>query len=298
MRDRTSSLDGFAFRPVFDAASNAMLLIDGDQRLVAGNQAAARLLRHNAGNLDGHPLAAIAGISAAALPARWRQIMADGSGTLDLRTADDLLIQASLHIVGPVVEDIHLVVVAAAQHPHSARPLTSRQEDTLRLLCDGATNQQIAIALGISEPTVQKHISSIKGRLGATTRAQVVAIALQRRDLALRVGRARLYVHQAIRTDAGEIADTRLVYISHETQRQQPQIIAFLGQAMSEWYPDYPASDLFAILVEAIETGDLQRTEQVAFRPPWQPSGYAVGGVAAPIGADCAVFVSDSPLGG
>lgn len=294
MPDRLRTADGFPFRPIFEAAENAMLLVDGEPRVVAANGAAARLLGHPEDSLDGRPAKEIT--DGDGPTEAWRALLADGAGVLDLRTADGRPIEVDLNVTGRIGDEVHLVIVSAVQRTPPPPTLTTRQEDTLRLLCDGATNQQIAAALGISEPTVQKHIASIKERLGAATRAQVVAIALQRRDLALRIGTERLYVHQAIRTASGEIADTRLLYISHQTRHQQPEMIPRLGTAMGEWYPDYQSSDLFAILVEAIETGDLQTADRVVLRPPWRPTGYEVSAVAAPIGPDRAVFMTNSLL--
>ena len=129
--------------------------------------------------------------------------MARGTGTLEVVTADGVPFELTLRVSDRIADGLHLVL-AEAPHPHGEQPaLTGRQEDVLRLLCDGATNQQIATALGIAEPTVQKHIAAVKERLGASTRAQVVALALQRTKLGHRVGVERLYVHQAIRGPSG-----------------------------------------------------------------------------------------------
>lgn len=275
-----------------------MLLLDDEPRVLAANAAAASLLRRTAGELDGRELAEIVGGRRAAARAEWRRIIAAGSGRIAIRTGDGEALDVEVHVTSDIAEGVHLAIIGAARRGEPQHALTARQEDTLRLVCDGATNQQIAIALGISEPTVQKHIAAIKERLGASTRAQVVALALQREDLARRIGHERLYVHQAIRNAEGRIVDTRLVYISHETQSQQPQIVPYVGQPMSAWFPEYEDSDLLALLAMAIETGEAQTAERMTLRPPWQSGGYAVSGIAAPIGPDRAVFMTRSGLGG
>jgi DNA-binding NarL/FixJ family response regulator len=61
-----------------------------------------------------------------------------------------------------------------------AEPLTEREMDVLRLLAQGKTNKEIALALVISERTVKFHISSILGKLGAGNRTEAVTIAAQR----------------------------------------------------------------------------------------------------------------------
>ncbi len=50
----------------------------------------------------------------------------------------------------------------------------------LGLVAEGLSNCQIAQALVVSEPTVKFHAGSILNKLGAETRAQAVAIAVQR----------------------------------------------------------------------------------------------------------------------
>jgi DNA-binding NarL/FixJ family response regulator len=47
----------------------------------------------------------------------------------------------------------------------------------LRLVCDGATNRQIARALGISERTAGVHVSNILPKLRARNRAEAIAVA-------------------------------------------------------------------------------------------------------------------------
>ena len=50
----------------------------------------------------------------------------------------------------------------------------------LALLAGGHTDGQIAALLELSPATVQTHVRNAKSKLGARTRAQAVAIALQR----------------------------------------------------------------------------------------------------------------------
>ena len=60
------------------------------------------------------------------------------------------------------------------------RDPTSRERQVLRLLASGATDVQIAAWLSLSPATVQTHVRNAKAKLGARTRAQAVALALQR----------------------------------------------------------------------------------------------------------------------
>jgi DNA-binding NarL/FixJ family response regulator len=58
--------------------------------------------------------------------------------------------------------------------------LSARELEVLRLLVNGASNKAIAARLGLSENTVKSHISHIFGKLGVQSRAEAVAVALQR----------------------------------------------------------------------------------------------------------------------
>jgi DNA-binding CsgD family transcriptional regulator len=60
------------------------------------------------------------------------------------------------------------------------RTPTAREREVLGLLAGGRTDGQIADLLELSPATVQTHVRNAKAKLGARTRAQAVAIALQR----------------------------------------------------------------------------------------------------------------------
>jgi DNA-binding CsgD family transcriptional regulator len=60
------------------------------------------------------------------------------------------------------------------------RPPTAREREVLALLAGGATDGQIATMLQLSPATVQTHVRNAKAKLGARTRAQAVALAIQR----------------------------------------------------------------------------------------------------------------------
>jgi|GEM_PF-2124636 len=61
-------------------------------------------------------------------------------------------------------------------HP-SVEPLTEREREVLRLIADGATNQDIANRLMVSVGTVKTHLNHILGKLDARNRTEAVARA-------------------------------------------------------------------------------------------------------------------------
>ena len=60
------------------------------------------------------------------------------------------------------------------------QPLSPRQAEILRLIVDGKSNPEIADALDISVDMVKEHALALFRKIGATNRAEAVAIALRR----------------------------------------------------------------------------------------------------------------------
>lgn len=75
-------------------------------------------------------------------------------------------------------EDMDALLPAEPDPPTSFVPgetLTSREMQVLGMLAEGLGNKDIAARLKISEHTVKFHVSSILGKLGATSRGEAVA---------------------------------------------------------------------------------------------------------------------------
>ena len=71
------------------------------------------------------------------------------------------------------------VAMRLAERP-VASDLSSRELEVLELVANGRSNKEIADVLGITEPTVKGHVSSILGKLSVSDRTQAVTAALQR----------------------------------------------------------------------------------------------------------------------
>lgn len=69
---------------------------------------------------------------------------------------------------------------AARTGPKAYGPLSRREEDVLRLLSMGLSNDQIAAKLFISRRTAEHHVSNILSKLGLASRAEAAAYAARR----------------------------------------------------------------------------------------------------------------------
>lgn len=66
-----------------------------------------------------------------------------------------------------------------------AEPLTTREQQILRLVSEGLGNKEIAAQLNISDHTVKFHISSILSKLGASSRTEAVSQGIRRGLIAI-----------------------------------------------------------------------------------------------------------------
>lgn len=62
----------------------------------------------------------------------------------------------------------------------SGPQLTEREQEVLRLMCQGKPNQEIAAALHVSEGTVKFHVNGIFNKLNVSDRTQAVLVAIKR----------------------------------------------------------------------------------------------------------------------
>jgi DNA-binding NarL/FixJ family response regulator len=61
----------------------------------------------------------------------------------------------------------------------AARPPSTRELEALRLLARGATNDEIAVGLGISIKTVESHLRRLFGRYGVLSRTELALLAVR-----------------------------------------------------------------------------------------------------------------------
>jgi DNA-binding NarL/FixJ family response regulator len=57
-----------------------------------------------------------------------------------------------------------------------ARALSAREAQIMAMIASGQTNGQIAASLVVTEKTVKNHVNRIYGKLGASSRADAIAL--------------------------------------------------------------------------------------------------------------------------
>lgn len=68
---------------------------------------------------------------------------------------------------------------APTSHPEEIDRLSDRELEVLRLMAQGATNNEIAESLYVAERTVKSHVGSIFTKLGARDRAAAIVLAFR-----------------------------------------------------------------------------------------------------------------------
>ena len=76
-------------------------------------------------------------------------------------------------------EATQALVRAISDTPAPGFDLTPREKEVLKLMIEGLNNHEIAERLVIGLSTVKFHVSSVLSKLGAGSRAEAVAVALQ-----------------------------------------------------------------------------------------------------------------------
>lgn len=78
-------------------------------------------------------------------------------------------------------EATQVLIKAAGRKGNDVDELTAREKEVLKMMKEGLSNPEIAQRLIVSKSTVKFHVSSILSKLGASSRTEAVAIAMQKR---------------------------------------------------------------------------------------------------------------------
>jgi PAS domain S-box-containing protein len=181
-----------AFRLLFETSVTAVAILDERRRLVDMNPAGLRLLCRTAAPIAGEPAAeAIAHAERGRSEADWRKLLREGrlNGTRTLIRGDGREVEVSFAAVVETVAGgrraIYTLTPAAPKPVEaenetetSAPALTAREAQVVRLIAGGLDTAEIAATLHVSPNTVRSHVRNAMSKLGARTRAQLVAQVL------------------------------------------------------------------------------------------------------------------------
>src|SRR4051794_12767735 len=185
--DAWSSLFWTAFR----RSSNQMVLLDAQRRCVDLNDSCLTLLGYARDDLVGVPVWTIVKGGPRASEREWRDAIDQRRflGETEVVTAAGDVVSMHYAAHAEVVTGRRLVLFVmldvvrrgrVRQEP-AGRPseaLSDREREVVDLVAMGRTGREIAEELHITHNTVRTHVRNAQEKLGARSRAQLVAIAL------------------------------------------------------------------------------------------------------------------------
>ncbi len=201
--------DGGPLWSVFDTSNIPMALIDSDLRFVAVNDAALALYQHPREEVIGRPAGtAFVGGQSSAGADEWQdlvrnnelygeRVLAHPSGNLRVSyaahaTTIDGEWRALFVTLSAKLEPNGTDLIHAAAPSRQARgglsasqgfgrlggALTPREREVVQRVALGRSTPQIAVDLNLSPATVRSHVRNAMVKVGAHTRAQLVALVL------------------------------------------------------------------------------------------------------------------------
>lgn len=117
-------------------------------------------------------------ISAFDSPADIRQALEQGARGFIPKSMN---VSAMIHALSMVLQG-ETYIPSSLLAERKAEPigdLTPREIEVLSQLCEGLSSKEIGRRLDLTEPTVKTHLAHIYRKIGATNRAQAVAVALR-----------------------------------------------------------------------------------------------------------------------
>jgi PAS domain S-box-containing protein len=182
------------FASAFRQSRNVMVLGDEHRRIVDVNGACLSLLGNRRDGMVGRPIATFVAGGPLVSPAEWAQRLASGRfhGEVGLIAADGTIVDVQWGAVVETITGRRLVLFVATNTArwgrHFRRPvaafsgegaeLSPREHEIVRLVSLGYSGPEIADELGIAHDTVRTHVRNAMDKLGARSRAHLVAKAL------------------------------------------------------------------------------------------------------------------------
>jgi DNA-binding NarL/FixJ family response regulator len=149
---------------------------DGLVRLAAGDARGALVSLRQAWELWQALDAPYEGARVRVAIARARRSLGDTDGAaIELASARDVF-----DGLGAIPDRDHVDAISGTPPP-APGGLSRRELEVLRLVASGGTNREIAAALGISERTIDRHVSNIFTKIDVSSRAAATAFAYEHR---------------------------------------------------------------------------------------------------------------------
>jgi PAS domain S-box-containing protein len=181
------------FDAAFKKSRNGMALVDHQRKVVNVNAAMLRLLGYKRNEVIGRPMYEHVAAGPLVSAGDWASRLAEGefAGEVGLITGDGTVVNVQWGATTEVVTGERLVLFVvmstsrwgerfrrelSAETENSS--LSPRESEIVHLVALGATGPEIADELGISHDTVRTHVRNAMGKLGARSRAHLVAKAL------------------------------------------------------------------------------------------------------------------------
>jgi ATP/maltotriose-dependent transcriptional regulator MalT len=116
---------------------------------------------------------------------RLHEQLARGDWDVALRVGRALRLNEMATLAQRVIEEVAEFpaqdgAISLGHTERKAGPLTTREQQVLRLVAQGLSSKLIARQLSIATSTVNYHLATVFNKLGVDTRAQAVAVATQR----------------------------------------------------------------------------------------------------------------------
>jgi PAS domain S-box-containing protein len=193
MAGRSNGWSGL-FSAAFKQSRNAMALLDERRRHVDVNGAYLKLVGYRRDEILGRPIyELVPGGQPRMSPAEWAAALAAGefTGEAEALRADGthIAVQWAAHTENVTGQRLVLFVALSSsrwgrrfRRDASSEPepgtLSEREREIVRHVAGGSSGPEIADELGIAHDTVRTHVRNAMTKVGARSRAQLVAKAL------------------------------------------------------------------------------------------------------------------------
>jgi PAS domain S-box-containing protein len=180
------------FWTLFKRTRNAVALLDDNARFVEVNGAFLQLVKRKRADILGRPVRDVIAGPRRSLR-EWRAMVARGewTGETDLVCGDGshVAVEFAANPEEVTGRRLVLVVVLHSHHgrrrlPHPTRedaphgPLTERERQIVHMVAMGLTSAEIGEELHITYNTVRTHVNNAMAKVGARSRAQLVAVSV------------------------------------------------------------------------------------------------------------------------